>query len=112
MPLCERTGRGLQVGGAHFVRWRVCKITAERHTLDDMAKDFAVDVLRKHETHISCFRFSITRKLIAAQCKCQCSQPCVMRRIGKPVCAGRQKTGQLSRPEPVDVCITRALDPK
>ncbi len=108
-----RVARGLfQFRRPHVVGRRVDQVAGEEHTFDHAREVGAIDALR----HFECHRFSVGGAVagepVTGECERQRCKPCIMRRVGKTIGAGRQRLRQPRGQERVRGFVAFALDRK
>src|SRR5689334_11617981 len=106
----EGPTRRLELAWPHIIGWRIDEIAAEAYALDDASEIVAINAVWNNEADISRICFLITGILISAECKRECRQACVVRRVCETINARRQNTGQLARPKAVESSVVERLN--
>ncbi len=90
----ELSGGVFKLRRSQVVRRRIDEVASQRHAFDDALEIVAIDALRQIERDVSRFGFAVAREAVEAESESERGKARVVRLVGKPVGAVRQKLRQ------------------
>ena len=88
--LCDVACGGLEIRRAHVIRRRVDEIAGEERSFRHPRQFRSVHAIRRHQPHLGAVHLAVTAEAVTAERKGKRGKPCIMRRVGEAVSAGRQ----------------------